>query len=69
MFTVKPMPKTKMYNKKKYDLVAETFDTKASAEKAAKFFAPMYYTKIVPHQYEGIKLRYYALYVREKPSK
>ena len=66
MFTVKPMPAVKAFNGKKYDLVAETFETKAGAEKAAKFYAPLYLTKIVPHQYKGIKQRYYALYARER---
>lgn len=66
MFSVKQMPATKTFSGKKYDLVAEMFETRAAVEKAAKFYAPMYLTKIVPTQYKGLNARYYALYARER---
>jgi len=66
MFKVTPMPKTKTVAGKKFEIFAEGFETKTSVDKAAKFVAPAYHTKIVHYQHEGINKRYYALYVRER---
>jgi len=66
MFTIKESTKTKTFNGKKFELAVEGFKSKAEAEKSAKFYSPVYYTRIDPRKYKGISKVFYNLYVRAK---